>query len=159
MNTMHGTLLQCPGCNRGFTPSGLSQHVSKTSDARCRHIVNSAQSQIVSAPFPHMASLPPLSPIWAPRIMVDDAPGDGYDSERSGALNEPPDLVTFATLSEFTATHVATAHAAISFSKYRYWSSRLRWQFTWCSWPVFDFQPKLPYDLSAREIVEYTIAK
>jgi hypothetical protein len=114
MNTARGTLLQCPGCNRGFTPRGLSHHVSKTQDARCRRIVSSTQSQIISAPFPRMNSLPPLSPIRPPRVTVDDAPDDGYDSEGSGALNEPPDLDTLATVGEFTATRVATDHAAIS---------------------------------------------
>jgi hypothetical protein len=46
--------------------------------------------------------------------MVDNAPGDGYDSEGSGASNEPPDLDTVATVGEFTMTHVTTAHATIS---------------------------------------------
>ena len=46
--------------------------------------------------------------------MVDDALGDGYDSEGSEDLNEVPDLVTLATVGEFTVTRVATANAAIS---------------------------------------------
>jgi hypothetical protein len=61
-----------------------------------------------------MTSLPPLSPIWAPCITVDNAPGNGYDSEGSEALNEVPDLDTLATVGEFTATHVATTNVAIS---------------------------------------------
>ena len=61
-----------------------------------------------------MTSLPPLSPIRAPCITVDNAPGDGYNSEGSEDLNEVPDLVTLATVSEFTMTCVATANAAIS---------------------------------------------
>ena len=61
-----------------------------------------------------MTSPPPLSLIWASCDTVDDTPGNGYDSEGSGASNEPPDLDTVATVGEFTATHVTTAHAAIS---------------------------------------------
>jgi hypothetical protein len=46
--------------------------------------------------------------------MVDNALGDGYDSEGSEALNEVPDLDTLATVGEFTATCVATTNVAIS---------------------------------------------
>jgi len=32
--------LQCFGCNKVFSPCGLSQHISKTSNPRCRSITD-----------------------------------------------------------------------------------------------------------------------
>ena len=34
--TTNTARIRCPGCNKAFTPRGLSQHSSKSLDARCR---------------------------------------------------------------------------------------------------------------------------
>jgi len=43
---MPSAQIRCNGCNRVFTPSGLSQHLSKTQDSRCRR--SSIQTDSVS---------------------------------------------------------------------------------------------------------------
>jgi hypothetical protein len=97
----------------GFTPHGLFQHLSRSQDACCCHIITTSQSQLVSAPFPHMASPPALSPIWAPHTADEDMLGNGYGEEFWGDSNDSPDLGANVTVDEFTTTYVTT-HAAIS---------------------------------------------
>ena len=69
--------VQCFGCNRNFTPNGLSQHFSKSPDPRCHDARSvSRQVELVSAPFPRTAS---------------PAPNPDHVSPGSGRVN-PDDL-------------------------------------------------------------------
>ena len=74
-------LIQCRGCGRSFAPRGLSQHLSKTHDPRCRSALKAAASpsiQVTKTP-------PPLNPNGAEPISKDrecsGASGHGYNSE------------------------------------------------------------------------------
>jgi hypothetical protein len=64
---------------------------------------------LVSAPFPHMATPPALSPIRAPWVVGEDAPDSGCGKETLATLNDPLDLVAHVTVGEFTVTCVTTA--------------------------------------------------
>ena len=96
MNAMLPAQVWCPGCERDFTPCGLSQHVTRTQDLRCHHVVATSQSHLLSAAFPHLASPQMLSSTWASQGAGEDTLGDEY--------KEP-------TQSEFAMTHAAQATA------------------------------------------------
>lgn len=55
--------IRCPGCNKAFTPRGLSQHSSKSPDSRCRqdHIALGPPAPYVSqtAFSPETDHMPP----------------------------------------------------------------------------------------------------
>jgi hypothetical protein len=99
MNVMQPAQVQCPGCERVFTPSGLSKHLSKIDDFQCHHIVAASQTHLASMAFPCMAPPLTLSLIWASQIA---------GGVTLGNLDEYSEL----TQGEFTVTRVAT-HAAI----------------------------------------------
>jgi len=96
MNVMQPAQVRCPGCERDFTPCGLSQHITKTQNLCCHHVLVTSQSCLVSGAFPHMASPLTLSSAWAPQDADEPALGNDF--------NEP-------TQGEFTMNHI-TAHAA-----------------------------------------------
>ena len=100
MNAVQPILVWCPGCEQNFTPSGLSQHVSRIRDLRCRRLVVTSQLHLASAAFPHMASPPTLSSTWAFQVMGEDTLGDEYNEPTQGA-------------SEFAVIHVAARAAAL----------------------------------------------
>ena len=99
MNVMPPAQVQCPGCERGFTPSGLSQHLSRIGDFRCHRVVVASQTHLASTTFPHMVPPPTLSSTWTSQIAGGVTLGD---------LDE----YSVPTQGEFTMTCVA-AHAAI----------------------------------------------
>lgn len=99
MNVIPPAQVQCPGCERGFTPSGLSQHLSRIGDFRCRRVVAASQTHLASTAFPRTA--PRLLSTSASQIVGGAAVNLGDLDEYS----EP-------TQGEFTVTRVA-AHAAI----------------------------------------------
>src|SRR5260221_333479 len=87
--------VQCFGCNRNFTPNGLSQHFSKSPDPRCHDARSvSRQVELVSAPFPRTASPAPNPDHVSPgsgRVKPDDLDVPNYslgrrndDSETDG---------------------------------------------------------------------------
>ena len=47
---MPSVRVQCNGCGRVFVPSGLSQHLSRTQDLRCRRSITQTQSATRSSP-------------------------------------------------------------------------------------------------------------
>ena len=49
-------MIRCPGCNRGFTHHGLSQHISKTRRASCQNLHLSLQTQTAFQRTPHATS-------------------------------------------------------------------------------------------------------
>ena len=83
-----------PGCEKDFTPCGLSQHVARTQDLHCHHVIAMSQSHLLSAAIPRMASPLMLSSTWTSQVAGEDALGDKY--------KEP-------IQSEFTVTHAAWA--------------------------------------------------
>jgi hypothetical protein len=57
--------IPCPGCERRFSPRGLSQHISKSRDARCRAIGGTGApdaSQVPVVSFPDLVSQRPPDP-------------------------------------------------------------------------------------------------
>jgi len=114
--TMNATLtpptqVWCPGCEKGFTPCSLSQHVSRTQDLRCCRVVATSRSHLASTAFPHMGSPPTLCSTWAPQVAGEDALGNEYNKPAQG---------------EFAVTHVATCAAVLqNFFRWRW--TRPRW--------------------------------
>jgi hypothetical protein len=56
---MPPTQAPCRGCGRFFAPRGLSQHVSKSQDPRCRSLLRTSQVVAGSSSIQHMAPPPP----------------------------------------------------------------------------------------------------
>ena len=75
---MSATQIRCQGCNRNFTTRGLSQHMSKTQDSRCRAVYATSQLPSVSTYAPHTVS--PTDPIPAPSASGADVPCDEDDT-------------------------------------------------------------------------------
>ncbi len=100
MNAMRPAQVRCPGCERDFTPRGLSQHVSRTEESCCRDAIATSQAHLVSAAFPRMASPPTLPPSWASQIAGETTLGNLNE------YNEP-------TQGEFAMAHVAADVAAL----------------------------------------------
>jgi hypothetical protein len=50
---MNTAQIQCDGCKRWFTPRGLSQHVSKTRNVRCRMVHAAAQDLMATSSVTH----------------------------------------------------------------------------------------------------------
>src|ERR1700742_4520480 len=68
--------VRCHGCDRGFTPCGLSQHVSRTQDSRCHGVGVPSQAQWTPGFILQTASPPVLSLIHTPDDLDDDGPGN-----------------------------------------------------------------------------------
>ena len=76
--------VQCFGCNRKFTPRGLSQHISKTRDPCCRGgSAVTLQMPLMSTSIPHTAFPPALDsnrvPQGSGRISPDNLGMHNYD--------------------------------------------------------------------------------
>ena len=96
---MTAAQVQCFGCNRNFTPRGLSQHVSKSRDPRCRASSVTGEVQLATAPIHRTAFPPALAPNWVSqgsgRVSPDDLGGrddemdgrDGMQSPGSGRVS------------------------------------------------------------------------
>ena len=81
--------VQCFGCNRKFTPRGLSQHFSKSPDPRCHDArAASRQVELVSAAFARTASPLLLNSdhvsTGSRRVSPDDLSRHNNDSEIDG---------------------------------------------------------------------------
>ena len=48
---MSSVWVWCNGCGRGFTPSGLSQHLSKTQNPCCHHLLIQSNLVLLSLPI------------------------------------------------------------------------------------------------------------
>ena len=93
---MPSAQLRCHGCDKVFTPRGLSQHVNKTHDSRCRVNVAS-QGRSVSASVVCTAFQPGLYPNHTSQDLGGNGPGGQYDRESGEASNETPDLNTLSS--------------------------------------------------------------
>jgi hypothetical protein len=77
--------VQCRGCKRWFKPSGLSQHLSKTRDPRCRDaLAVSRVPRAASSSIQHVAMQPPLRPNRASPVSTGGPSGCEYDHARAG---------------------------------------------------------------------------
>jgi hypothetical protein len=99
------TEIQCPGCEKRFSPRGLSQHISKSRDARCHRVGAPLASQAPAVSFPHMDSAQPPHPVL---------------SRASGGAQGRPDdnLERQLTIGEFTATRAS--HRILKIFQMRY---------------------------------------
>jgi hypothetical protein len=84
--------VQCRGCDKAFTPRGLSQHVSKTQNMRCRHVNNPPRACLDTPSISRTASQSSPSPNRTPEAISDDWPGDKYYHATSDGLGDGPDL-------------------------------------------------------------------
>lgn len=66
----HESRVQCHGCERWFSPSGLSQHVSKTGDMRCRDALTVSRFLHASSSIQRAAMPQQLSPNGAPPVSL-----------------------------------------------------------------------------------------
>src|SRR6267142_1013723 len=98
--------LQCPGCDKVFTPRGLSQHVSKTYNTCCHNVNVVTQSQSVSASFAWTAFPPALFLNHDPPLMGADGPCEAYEPKSCIASNKDPDSYLLSLESKFTMTCV-----------------------------------------------------
>lgn len=96
MNAARPAQVRCPGCEKNFTPRGLSQHITRTQDLRCRRVVATSQTPLLSTAFPRMGSPPTLSSTWVSQVAGENTLGDEYNEPAQG---------------EFAVTHAAHAAA------------------------------------------------
>jgi hypothetical protein len=90
--TMIPAQVRCRGCNKAFTPRGLSHHISKTQNMRCRRVNNPLWARFGSPSIPRAASRSSPSPNRIPEAISDDQRGDEYDCATTGGLDDGPDL-------------------------------------------------------------------
>lgn len=86
--------VQCRGCEKWFQPSGLSQHLAKTKEARCRDSLNVSQVPRMPSSTPNTATPLSLSSNRAPPVSTGRSPDHEYDYTRHGQL---PDAEIAAT--------------------------------------------------------------
>jgi len=85
----------CLGCNKVFTPNGLSQHIAKTCNVHCLTVHAASQPRSLFQPSPYeqlFLTLTPGSTLW-------DLPDWSFGSEHpSGCDRIPSDLLAFPLL-------------------------------------------------------------
>jgi hypothetical protein len=108
---MSSIQIQCHGCDKSFTPRGLSQHVSRTPHPRCRAVYTASQLPSVSTSVPHTVSLPGLDSSHTSCDLGDDArsPGDEYNAN-IGALNPTMGIGMFTGDKVKPLEHVSGSH-------------------------------------------------
>ena len=75
-NSMIPAQVRCQGCDKAFTPRGLSQHVSKTQNERCRHINNLPLNNLSSPSILYTVSRSPSPPNCMLEVISDDQPSN-----------------------------------------------------------------------------------
>jgi hypothetical protein len=78
---MTTTQIQCPRCLKFFSHRGLSQHVSKSRDARCRTDYSASHTPSVSTHIPHKGSFVQLDSIDG--LQTLDVPDSNIDTQNS----------------------------------------------------------------------------
>ncbi|KAF8481855.1 hypothetical protein DFH94DRAFT_691497 [Russula ochroleuca] len=84
---MSSVQIRCHGCNRNFTPRGLSQHVNRTPHPPCRAVYITSQLPSVSTSVPRTVFPPALDPSCTSCDLGDDTPGDEYGAANDRAPN------------------------------------------------------------------------
>ena len=91
---MNATEAICPGCNKVFTPNGLSRHIAKTHNVRCLtvHAASQPQSLFQSSPYERLfLTLTPGSTLWdLPDWSFGGEHPSGHDGITSDLLALPP---------------------------------------------------------------------
>ena len=84
--------VQCWGCDKVFTPCGLSQHTSKSQNIRCCHINHSPLDNLDTPSILCMVSrsASPLNHI--PEVIGNDQPGNEYHPTINQDLDNVPKL-------------------------------------------------------------------
>jgi hypothetical protein len=81
---------RCHGCGRVFVPRGLSHHVNKSRDPRCRSALRTSRGRVAPLSIQNTATPLPLTPNNAAPISKDGEDGElggAYDAEiLEGAL-------------------------------------------------------------------------
>ena len=80
--------IRCYGCDRTFTHCGLSQHISKTQDIRCRRVSAMSQDPVPSTSISHPTS-PPL--FYLLFELLSDPPCASYVSGVDDPAIQPSD--------------------------------------------------------------------
>jgi len=75
-NSMIPVQVRCQGCDKAFTPRGLSQHVSKMQNERCRRINNLPLNNLSSPSILYTASRSPSPPNCMLEVISDDQPSN-----------------------------------------------------------------------------------
>lgn len=91
---MSASKVQCKGCGRWFSPSGLSIHISKTQKRPCRTAIAVSQVPRVSSSIQPTARSPPLSPNRVSPVSIGGSPDGEYDHTRSGEFSDTEFAVT-----------------------------------------------------------------
>ena len=98
--------VRCQGCDKAFTPRGLSQHASKTQDLRCRPDNNIPPLDHFRTPFiPRTASCSSPSLIRMPDAPSDAQPGDQYHGTPNEGLDDVPELGDISSNGASFMTH------------------------------------------------------
>ena len=105
--TMIPAQVQCRGCDKTFTPHGLSQHISKTLNLRCRYVNDPPRAHFGIPSIPYAASQASPSPIHMPESITDERTGDQYYQTTSDHKNNGPNLSENSSSGAFFVTGVS----------------------------------------------------
>lgn len=105
-NTMIPAQVRCQGCDKAFSPAGLSQHMSKTQNLRCWRINNPPLDQFRTPSISCTASQYSPSLIRMPDAISDARPGDKYDGTTGDRPDDVPDLGEVSSDGASFMTHV-----------------------------------------------------
>ena len=91
-HTMLSAQVRCRGCDKAFTPHGLSHHASKTQNARCRPISNPPLDNWGSPSILCAASRSASPPNYMPEVISDDQPGNESRLTTNQESEDVPEL-------------------------------------------------------------------
>jgi len=86
--------VQCHGCSRWFSPHGLSQHVSKSLEMRCRDMSHGSHVWHASSSTQLSATCLLLSPNHALLVSRGCPPDHEYDHTMGGQLSDGEIAIT-----------------------------------------------------------------
>jgi hypothetical protein len=98
--------IRCRGCDKVFTPRGLSQHTSKTQNVRCHTISNPPLDQFGSPSILRAVSRSALSPNHTPGVISDDQPGDEYRTTTDQGSDDVANLDDVSSDGAYFTAHV-----------------------------------------------------
>ncbi|KAN0126472.1 hypothetical protein V8E52_000112, partial [Russula decolorans] len=86
--------VQCHGCEKWFKPRGLSQHVSKTQERRCRDALAVSRAPCAPSTIPQAATQMPLSANRASPVSIGGPPDHENDLAGHDQPSDPEIAVT-----------------------------------------------------------------
>lgn len=99
---MSASRAQCYGCMKWFSACGLSLHLSKTQEKRCRDALTASRVPRVPSSIQHAAMPPPLAPNRASPVSRGSSPDAEYDYTWDGQLSDTEIAVTQGAHSFFS---------------------------------------------------------